>query len=132
MTYALDADTISFQLKGLHDIKRKIDAKLAGGNIVVIPPISYYEVLRGLVAINATKKLQLFEGLNQWLGQSNMERSDWIRAAYLFAECKAANHTMEGSDLLQAAYCLQHGFVLVTHNTRHYSHLTNLTLEDWV
>jgi predicted nucleic acid-binding protein len=70
--------------------------------------------------------------MNQWLGQCDMERADWIRAAYLFAECKATKHTMEGSDLLQAAYCLQHGYILVTNNARHFNHLKSLTIEDWV
>ncbi|GHT59365.1 hypothetical protein FACS1894109_15150 [Spirochaetia bacterium] len=132
MTYALDADIISFRLKGLHDMRQRIDTTLAAENIVIIPPISYYEVLRGLIAINATKKLQLFETMNQQLGQRDMERADWIRAAHLFAECRSANHTMEGSDLLQAAYCLQHGFILVTHNTTHFNHIPDLTIEDWV
>lgn len=44
MTYALDADIISFRLKGLHDMRQRIDTTLAVGNIVIIPrkvPIYY-------------------------------------------------------------------------------------------
>jgi len=57
-------------------------------------------------------------------------KDDWVRAAKIYAE--NLNHPMSESDLLQAAFCLQNGYTLVTHNTRHFEHLQNLPLEDWI
>jgi predicted nucleic acid-binding protein len=39
---------------------------------------------------------------------------------------------MGDHDLLQAAFCLRTGYALVTHNVKHFSHLTNLVIDDWV
>jgi tRNA(fMet)-specific endonuclease VapC len=61
-----------------------------------------------------------------------MEKIDWIKSAELYVRCRKSGQTMEESDLLQAGFCLQHGCVLVTHNTKHFSHLTDLAIEDWV
>jgi tRNA(fMet)-specific endonuclease VapC len=67
----------------------------------------------------------------QRLGQGQMEQNDWIQGAKLYAECRQTGHPMEDGDLLQAAYCIQHGCILVTHNTKHFLHLAGLSVEDW-
>jgi predicted nucleic acid-binding protein len=61
-----------------------------------------------------------------------MEKADWIKTAEVYARCRKSGQTMAESDLLQAGFCLQHAYVLVTHNTNHFCHITDLDLEDWV
>jgi hypothetical protein len=38
----------------------------------------------------------------------DMTRDDWKEAARLYAKLKTKGHPMEDTDLLQAAFCLQH------------------------
>ena len=52
--YALDADIISYLLKKDAKVSRRVSEKAKNGDVIVIPPIAFYEVRRGLLAVNAT------------------------------------------------------------------------------
>jgi predicted nucleic acid-binding protein len=45
----------------------------------------------------------------------DMSKDDWREAARLYAELKTKGRPMEDADLLQAVFCLHHGYTLVTH-----------------
>jgi predicted nucleic acid-binding protein len=107
MIYALDTNIISYCINGNVVLKNKIAAVLSiENNFVIIPPFSFFESLRGLLAIKADRKLNDFMIMYRQLGQGQMGQDDWIQAAKLYAECKQAGHPMEDGDLLQAAYCI--------------------------
>ncbi|MDR1315572.1 MAG: hypothetical protein LBK13_01755 [Spirochaetales bacterium] len=132
MIYALDTNIVSYCLNGDKTIKNKIFTLLsANSNSVIIPPFTFFESLRGLLAINASRKLNDFVIMCEQLDQGQMEQNDWIRAAELYAEGRQTGRTMEDGDLLQAAWCMRRAHILVTHNTKHFSHLRNLSVEDW-
>ena len=59
--YALDTNIISFYLRGNAIVIANVEKAINDGNSIVIPPLVYYEVKRGLMLINATKKLEEFE-----------------------------------------------------------------------
>ena len=132
MIYALDTNIISYSIKKRYGINEKIRQVLIHKIPIVIPPITYYEALRVLLAVKAGKQLALLNQLCQQLNHKEMEREDWIEAARLYAAMVQKGHPMGDSDLIKAAFCLRNQYVLVTHNTKHFSHLTNLVLEDWV
>jgi tRNA(fMet)-specific endonuclease VapC len=132
MIYALDTNIISYCLNGDKNIKNKILTLLdKENNFVIIPPFTFFESLRGLLAIKASRKLNEFVIMCEQLDQGQMEQDDWIRAAELYAEGRQTGHPMEDGDLLQAAYCMRRGCILVTHNTKHFLHLRDLSIEDW-
>jgi tRNA(fMet)-specific endonuclease VapC len=99
---------------------------------LVIPPMTYYETLRGLIAVKAGKQIQAFDVFCAAMKMPDIRRDGWEAAAKLYAEMKAFGHPMGDADLLQATFCLHNGFMLVTHNTDHFSHLTKLVIVDWV
>ena len=132
MIYALDTNIVSYYLKGLYRIDEKFDEILAAGNCIVIPPITLYETLRGLLAVKAMVKLDIFGSICRQLGLKEMELSDWVQAAKLYAELKEQGQPMHDSDLLQAAFCLNNKYTLVTHNLKHFSHIRALLVVDWV
>jgi tRNA(fMet)-specific endonuclease VapC len=132
MTYALDTNIISYWLKGLYNLEEKIEAELDTGNPVLIPPITYYEILRGLYADNSKNKLRYFETMCARLGYCSMEKADWICCAEVYARCRRDGQPMNESDLLHAGFCLRRGYAFVTHNTKHFSHISDLRLVDWV
>jgi predicted nucleic acid-binding protein len=132
MIYALDTNIVSYCLKGDKNIKTRIFTLLSReSNSVIIPPFTFFESLRGLLAIKASRKLNDFIIMYEQLDQGQMEQGDWIQAAELYAEGRQTGHPMEDGDLLQAAYCIRRGYILVTHNTKHFFHVRNLPVEDW-
>jgi tRNA(fMet)-specific endonuclease VapC len=132
MIFALDTNIVSYALKKKYGITEKLIQAVKGYTPLVIPPVTYYETLRGLIAVNAVRQLQVFEQFCGAIKTPDMLRDDWTEAARLYAEMKAKGHPMEDPDLLQAAFCLHNGYTLVTHNTGHFSHLPKLALTDWV
>lgn len=58
--YALDS-IISFYLKGKTAVIGNIEKAINEDNSIVITPIAYYEVNRGLLLINAVKQLTKLE-----------------------------------------------------------------------
>ena len=49
----------------------------------------------------------------------------------VFAELKRSGNLISELDLQIAAIALVHNLTLVTHNTRHFSRVANLTIDDW-
>jgi tRNA(fMet)-specific endonuclease VapC len=132
MIYALDSNIVSYWLNNRYNLEKKLYQEFDRENTVVIPPITYYEITRGLYAVNSKNKLAFFESLCVRLAQGDMAKADWVRTAKLYVQCRRSGQTMAESDLLQAGFCLQHDYILVTHNTRHFDHIPGLLLEDWV
>jgi predicted nucleic acid-binding protein len=132
MNYALDANILSYYLKDRYDLKQKIKEKSKGDTCIIIPPITFYEVLCGLYASSATMKLKLFLSRCKKNACYIMEQEDWIQAAEIYSFCKKTGHPMSESDLLQAAFCINHNYTLVTNNIKHFAHLENLSIENWV
>jgi tRNA(fMet)-specific endonuclease VapC len=128
--YVLDTNIISYCIKGLFDLERKIESVLDMGDALILSPVTLYEILRGLYAVNAHRRLALFMTLCRQFEDKNIVKDDWIEAAKLYAE--NLNHPMSESDLLQAAFCIRNGYTLVTHNVKHFKHLKNLLFEDWI
>jgi tRNA(fMet)-specific endonuclease VapC len=132
MIYALDTNIISYCLRKQHGIADKIRYVLKAKTPIVISPISFYESLRGLYAIKAVRQIEVFYQLCENLQQKELLHEDWLEAAQLYADMVTSGHPMNDSDLVQAAFCQRGAYTLVTHNTKHFSHLTKLAIEDWV
>jgi tRNA(fMet)-specific endonuclease VapC len=52
--------------------------------------------------------------------------------AQIKAQLEAKGASLDKMDLFIAATALTHGYTLVTHNTRHFSRIPELKLEDWL
>jgi len=72
--YAVDTNIISFLLRGNRQVQERIYKEANQGAGVIIPPIAYYEIKRGLIDSKATTKLGAFERLCGILGVSVMDR----------------------------------------------------------
>ena len=130
--YALDSNILSYLLKGETRILDRLERESLAGNEIHIPPIVYYEVKRGLLAINATAKMKLFLGYCPESAVGNMGLSVMDLAADLHVTFRKAGRGADDADILIAAFCLAHGYTLVTHNTRHFKGIAGLEIEDWM
>ena len=132
MIYALDTNIISYIMNGNPALLEKLETELRAGSKVIIPLMVYYEVRRGLNAKNAVNKSIIFEGLCKRLKVHNLTVIDMDNAASIYVINKNKGRPMDDVDLLVAAQCVTNGYILVTHNTRHFNNVNNLKTVDWV
>jgi tRNA(fMet)-specific endonuclease VapC len=132
MIYALDSNIVSYDLKGLFGIREKLETVVQNGDSFVIPPTTFYEILRGLKVKNAGKTLEKFNRMFLPYLQDTLSLKDWFIASDIYVESIKSAHPIADDDLFQAAFCIRYGYTLVTHNTRHFEHISGLQFVDWV
>jgi tRNA(fMet)-specific endonuclease VapC len=93
--------------------------------------ITYYEVLRGLKAKNATKQLQNFATFCQHSTIVDVTRAVLERASDLWVMGEQGGYPHRDADLMIGATALENGLVLVTGNTKDFAWMPGLTIEDW-
>lgn len=128
--YSLDTNIISFILKGNTALINKITLELENGNDVVINPVSYYEIVRGLINISK-KKLEKFQGIYEDLTKVNLDKAVFDKSAEIYSELKLNGNIIEDADIFIGAICIVNDFILVTNNTKHLSRINGLKIEDW-
>jgi len=129
--YALDSNIVSFYLKGNRNVIENLEKAIGENHSIVITPIAYYEVKRGLVLIDAIKKIKEFEnfcGLFQ-VG----EFGDYLLedAISIYVHERKGKRNIEDADIFIAAFCLYHNYILVTDNTKHFKNINGLHTVNW-
>jgi predicted nucleic acid-binding protein len=104
---------------------------MAVGNEVLINPIAYYEVKRGLLAINSQSRLKRFYALCELLGIGQLDNSILDIASEIYIELRRKKKTIEDADIFMAAFCKSHDFTLVTNNTQYFENIPDLHFCDW-
>ncbi|GHU46822.1 tRNA(fMet)-specific endonuclease VapC [Spirochaetia bacterium] len=130
--FALDTNIVSFYIRQQGQVVRKTIEARAAGDTVIITPIAYYEVKRGFITINAATRLARFYELCEQLGVGQFNNDILDTAAEIYSELRAKNQIVEDADIFSAAFCKNHGFTLVTNNTRHFEHIADLLYCDWL
>ncbi len=87
-TYTLDTNIIAYIMKGKYKLNERLTDVLEAGDQIVINPISYYEICRGLIAINASKKLDQFMLMCEVFGIPEINRDMLDIAAQIYSELK--------------------------------------------
>jgi tRNA(fMet)-specific endonuclease VapC len=129
--YALDSNIVSFYLKGNDTIIRNIEKAITEGHLIVIAPIAYYEVKRGLRLIDATKQLQKLQSFCGLFPVGVFDDSLLEIAVDIYVKERKAQRNTEDADIFIAAFCKQNGYILVTDNIRHFQGIDGLHFENW-
>jgi predicted nucleic acid-binding protein len=132
MTYALDTNIVSYILRGQEIVINRLEAEISKGGHIVIPPIVYYEVRRGLLAANTIRKAIAFDTLFADLGVDVIDKAMLDMAAVEYARLRKAGCTIQDADLFIAEYCVQNDFTLVTNNVKHFGFVQNLKYVNWM
>lgn len=113
--FILDTNAVSDYINAIEPTHKRIyDALRSGESVHLCQPV-YYEVLRGLLKINATRKLRIFrEEFVPLLGWLSLADEDWQRAAELWVQASQQGEHLSDTDLLIAAVTLRLGGVLVS------------------
>jgi predicted nucleic acid-binding protein len=132
MIYALDTNIVSYILKKDESVVGRLKAEIDEGNYIVIPPIVYYEVRRGLLASGAVTKAAAFEVFFADLSIDDIDRDTLEMAAVEYARLRKLGVSVGDADLFIAEYCVKNGYTLVTNNTKHFEVIENLKYTNWV
>ncbi|OPJ54527.1 ribonuclease VapC1 [Clostridium oryzae] len=128
----LDTNIFSYLLKGSHGIDEKLRDSLKAGNNIVINPITYYEIKRGLIAIGATKKLEVFNEFCELFEIGKLTTEILDKSAEIYAGLRNKGKTIEDADVFIMAFSICNDYLLVTNNIKHFSDIEELDVENWV
>ena len=132
MTYVLDTNIITAILKGNDKVKKRAQNVIWEGKRIFINAISYYEIKRGLLAVNATAQLKRFELLCREFGLVLLD-TQYIfdRAAEIYANLKRRGELVEDADILIASVVSFRNFILVSNDTD-FNRIQGLKTENWL
>ena len=128
----IDTDTLSAVMKQRPEALTRARSYLAHHGRFTLSVITRYEILRGLKAAGATAKEAAFAqfcGANLVLPITD---AIILRAADVYADLHRRGLLIGDADILIAATALEHGLVLVTNNTDHFSRISELQLQNWL
>ena len=127
----VDTDTISYFFRGNADVVAKLDEHLKEHGFVYLSVVSYYEVLNGFYFKDAKNQLEQFEkfvGLNKVLSLTTEIAK---RSAEIYTELRKKGQTVGHNDVLIAATAIVSDLTLITNNTRHFSRIPALDIDNW-
>ena len=132
-TYALNTNIISFMLKRNTEIINAWRTANDNGHIFVIPVVVYYEIRRGLLAVNATAQMQAFADLCEILNAVEMSHDAWEKSAQIWSALKKSGNMLgrDDGDVFIAAQCIVSEYTLVTDNTSDFSRIDGLRYISW-
>lgn len=130
MTYLLDTNIISLLLRRHATVIQRTEAALVANATIILSPIVYYEVKRGLLKRDAKKQTDFFEQLMSKFAWQDFEPNDWEEAARLWASRMSKGAPITDADVLIAAQAKRLDAILVTDNTKDFADL-GVKTENW-
>jgi tRNA(fMet)-specific endonuclease VapC len=130
--YLLDTNILSYILKRNVTVDNKLKEVNRSGNEVFLSCITYYEVKRGLLAINASRQLADFHQFcidYEVLFLDDIEIIE--RACKIHVDLKIKGRPIQDADVLIAATAITRGLVLVS-NDSDLLRVEGLSLENWL
>lgn len=100
-------------------------------HVIAIHALTYYETLRGLLRIQASRQLREFEALCEEIVIVHTTRDALDLAARFYTELATQGQVIGDADILIGAAALINDMVVVTHNLNHFGRIPDLTIEDW-
>lgn len=130
LIYILDTNAITDRINGQIAVTRRLTQVGQARNILGLCWPVHYEVLRGLLKVNATAKMQVFtEKLIPLLDAIDMEPADWLQAARWWADMRNRGRQLSDIDLLVAAIAKRLGGIVVSADTDFDA--LGIQREDW-
>jgi tRNA(fMet)-specific endonuclease VapC len=130
--YLLDSNIVSYILKKNATLNNKLrEVNIQGGKIF-ISCITYYEIKRGLISINAVKQLAEFDMFFQKYQTLFLDDLEIIeKSCEIHAQLKVKGKPIQDADVLIAATAITRGLILVS-NDSDLSRIAGLKLENWL
>lgn len=131
MSYLLDTNIVTAILKKNERINKKLESMRFQGQEVFISGITYYEVKRGLLAVNATRQLSDFNDLCQEYEVLLLDDIETIETSEIYASLKRRGTPIQDVDILIAATAITRGLIIVSADSDMLK-IQNITVENWL
>jgi tRNA(fMet)-specific endonuclease VapC len=131
VSYLLDSNIVSYILKRNVILDQKFREVRRLKQDVFISCITYYEVKRGLLAINATRQLAEFNKLCQTYKILLIDDLEIIElACEIYVDLERRGFTIQEQDILIAATAIARGLILVS-NDSDLLRVEGISLDNW-
>ncbi len=127
----VDTDTISYFFRGNAEVAAKLDEYLLEHGRVYLSVVTYYEILNGLYFKDAKNQLAQFEkfvSLNEVLPLTSEIAKT---SAGIYSDLRTKGQTVGHNDVLIAGTAIVNDLTLITNNTRHFSRIPALDIDNW-
>ncbi len=132
MDYILDTNIVSAIIKKNVIIEQKLDQIDLTDQKIFISCVTYFEIQRGLIPVNATKKMAMFEQICQRYPVILLDDLAIMqKAAEIHADLKVRGLPIQTEDILIAATAIIKGLILV-YNDSDLTRVNGLNLENWL
>jgi tRNA(fMet)-specific endonuclease VapC len=129
--YVLDTNIISALLQKNRTTARFVEQALLANAELLMCPVVFYEIYRGLLHRDARKQKGFFLQLTDRLSWEDLTREDWEQAAEVWAKLRSAGRAIgSDADLLIGIFALRRNAVLVTDNIDDFAPL-GVPVENW-
>lgn len=129
-TLLLDTTVFSAVLRKSPEVQSKLIEELGAGAVVLVSPVVYYELRRGLLKRDARRLLEYLDRLIATLVWTELTRGDWEEAAQLWVRVHRAGQPRADADLLISAQANRRDAVVVTDNLKHFRGVAE-AVESW-
>ena len=130
MNYIVDTDILIYFFKNNKKVVNKF-SKISNENIFTTI-INYTELLFGAYnSINVEQNLKKFKSFLEDINVLDFDKAAAEKFSQLKTKLKREGNLIEDLDLMIASICLVNNFVLVTNNTKHFSRIEGLSVENW-
>ena len=131
MNYLLDTNIVTAILKQNQKLKRKLASVQRQGSEIFISDITYFETKRGLLAVNATRKISDFHFFcTEWtILFEDLESIE--QATLIYVDLKKRGLPIQDNDILIAATAITKDLILVSHDSD-MGRVKSLKLENWL
>jgi len=129
--YVLDTNIITALLRRDPQLVQQAARAAESGADLLLCPVVFYEILRGLLHRDAKKQLQQFLDYAAALLWEDFTRQDWQKAAEVWASLRKQGRPTGDADLLIGVYALQRQAIVVTANEKHFASL-GVQIENWL
>ena len=128
----LDTDTLSSFMRSDPAVVTRVDLYLSDHEFLPILLMTRFEVLRGLKAKGATRRIRDFQQLCRRLQIFPISEDVIVKASDLYADLYRRGQLIGDADLLIAATALVNGFGVATNNEAHFRRIPDLHVENWL
>ena len=125
----LDSNTVIHYLQGRDLVVSRM--RSASPRELMLPSVVAYELNYGTFKNGSPRRKAVMEGLLAALVQAPFDGAAAVEAARIRVELEERGLTIGPLDLMIAAIAVSIGAILVTNNTREFSRVKGLRLEDW-
>ncbi|MBE9248881.1 type II toxin-antitoxin system VapC family toxin [Dolichospermum sp. LEGE 00240] len=132
MAYLLDTNIVSLELKNNSKIKQRLKEFQSQEGSLSISCVTYFEIKRGLFAVNAIKQLERFDNFckdYQIIFLDDLAILE--KASEIYANLRLRGLPIQTEDILIAATAIVKGFILVS-NDSDLLRVEGLSLENWL